>query len=476
MPEGLTMTTGPSLSNEKVDLATLPAALPRSDWLIDAQGVRKKYCRDLRRSLWYGLRDVADALTLRPNAPEVLREHEFWAVNDVSLRLHPGDSLALLGRNGAGKSTLLKLLAGQRSLTVGSVKIRGRVVALTDLGLGFDPVLTGRENAYVNAAVHGIPRRAFDALIEDVIDFSEIRPFIDSAVQTYSSGMKARLGFSVATHLNPDILIVDEVLAVGDLSFKLKCIQHVRTFLRQGGSILLVSHDPYLVQSICNRAIVLDEGRAIFEGTGVEGVSLHFQREHERSLSSVNNFDSTVVDAALRTQCAAPQVGDGILAVSEKAGPGRYVRRGELSSRRPIAIDLIEVLPEEGRFLRPGYPAKVVLRYRSNIAAEVAWGFSLCTEDLQVCIASCAKGLDGGRSHLRAGEHCLMCRIPDFPLQAGVYAVRGGIAAESHAAMVLLGYDDAPCYFSVAAFDISRASNFNMETNDLVVMKTEWCS
>jgi ABC-type polysaccharide/polyol phosphate transport system ATPase subunit len=468
-------TAGTTPSNERMNLTTPSAAVPGPDWLIEAKGVRKKYCRDLRRSLWYGLRDIADALTLRLTAPEVLRDHEFWAVDDVSFRLRPGESLALLGRNGAGKSTLLRLLTGQRSLTAGSIATRGRIVAMTELGLGFDPVLTGRENAYVNAAVHGIPRRAFDALIEEVIDFSEIREFIDSAVQTYSSGMKARLGFSVATHLSPDILIVDEVLAVGDLSFKLKCIQHVRAFLRRGGSILLVSHEPFLVQSICNRAIVLEAGRIIFEGTAVEGVNFHFQLGRKQSSNPVEAFGRATLDAARGTNWATPQSGDGMQMMDEEAAPAHYIRRGELSPHRPVAIDLIEVLPEEGEHLRTGSPAKVVLRYRSNIATEVLWGFTFSTEDLQINIASCSKGLDDGCSHLKAGEHYLVCRIPDFPLLAGVYAIRGGIGeTESKAALAALGYEDAPCYFTVAASDINWTSNENIVRNNLVAIKIEW--
>jgi hypothetical protein len=163
--------------------------------------------------------------------------------------------------------------------------------------------------------------------------------------------------------------------------------------------------------------------------------------------------------------------------MNEKAGPSHYIRRGELSPRRPVAVDLIEVCPEEGKCLRPGCRAKVVLHYRSNVAAEVVWGFAFRTEDLQINIASCTRGLDGGYSHLEVGEHCLVCRIPELPMQAGVYAIQGGIGdAESKAALAMLGYEDAPCYFTVAAPDISRASNYSMFRNDLIAIKTEWDS
>lgn len=238
---------------------------------------------------------------------------------------------------------------------------------------------------------------------------------------------------------------------------------------------MLVSHEPFLVQSICNRAIVLEAGRIIFEGTAVEGVNFHFQLGRKQSSNPVEAFGRATLDAARGTNWATPQSGDGMQMMDEEAAPAHYIRRGELSPHRPVAIDLIEVLPEEGEHLRTGSPAKVVLRYRSNIATEVLWGFTFSTEDLQINIASCSKGLDDGCSHLKAGEHYLVCRIPDFPLLAGVYAIRGGIGeTESKAALAALGYEDAPCYFTVAASDINWTSNENIVRNNLVAIKIEW--
>jgi len=419
-----------------------------TEWLIRASGLRKKYCRDLRRSLWYSLRDVMGALGRDAGDAEALREHEFWAVDDVSFELRRGDSLGLLGRNGAGKSTLIKLVTGQRSLTAGRVEMRGRVVALTELGLGFDPVLTGRENAYVNAAVHGVSRRQFEKLIEKIIDFSELREFIDAAVHTYSSGMKARLGFSVATHLDPDILIVDEVLAVGDLEFRRKCVQHVLTYLKGGGAIVLVAHDPYLVQSICNRVMVLERGRVVFEGTGPEGVDFHFRLGHANMYA------------------AAVEIG-----VDQE--PGEVVP--DLMENRPVVIDRISVVPVEGDALRTGHPVKVSIHYRSRVERDVGWGFSICTRDLQVNIASCAHGFDGGASRLRVGEHALSCVLPELALQAGVYAIRGGIGElHSQAGLAARGYEDSPLYFTVVAPKVTKTTNWQVMQADLVEMKVEW--
>ena len=441
--------------------------LVQEDWLIKVDGVRKKYCRDLRRSLWYGMKDVLGALTLRRQDTNMLREFEFWAVDDVSFELRRGDSLGLLGRNGAGKSTLIKMLSGQRSLSAGSITSRGRIVALTELGLGFNLALTGRENAYVNAAVHGYSREVFDGIIEEIIDFSGIREFIDSAVQTYSTGMKARLGFSVATHLNPDILIVDEVLAVGDLEFRRKCVKHILKYVKGGGSIILVAHDPYLVQSLCNRCIVLDRGRVIFDGTGIDGVHFHFEvgrsKEFNKLSETIEGADSSLGDAVAEAEDLASLP---ILANTSQT---------QLTPEVPIAVDEIEVLSLDGGPLLTGKPAKVLVHYRALEAADITWGFTICTSDMQTSIASCVKGLDGDASHIDAGSGVLTANLPNFPVQPGVFAVRGGIGdAGSLTAVSIKGYRDAPHFFTVVPGEVSRTANYKLLHNDLVNFDVEW--
>jgi len=466
----------PNLSEDTVGVidALQEIAPGDPDWLIKVEGVRKKYCRDLRRSLWYGLSDVVSALTLRSQDTNVLREFEFWAVDDVSFELRRGDSLGLLGRNGAGKSTLIKLISGQRSLSAGSITTRGRIVALTELGLGFNLALTGRENAYVNAAVHGFSREVFDGIIEEIIDFSGIREFIDSAVQTYSTGMKARLGFSVATHLNPDILVVDEVLAVGDLEFRRKCVKHILKYVRDGGSIILVAHDPYLVQSLCNRCIVLDRGRVIFDGSGIDGVNFHFEvgrsKQFNKLAETIEGADSALGDAVAEAEAAA---------VRDLAGlpntPGRALT--PLTAEAPIVLDAIEVLSLDGAPLLTGKSAKVVMHYRSMVPSAITWGFTILTSDLQTSLASCVKGLDGEPTHIEAGEGALTAVLPDLPVQPGVYAVRGGIGdAMSLTAVSIKGYRDAPHFFTIAPGEINRTANYKVLNGDLVSFNVQWQS
>ncbi|HIP72872.1 MAG TPA: ABC transporter ATP-binding protein, partial [Anaerolineae bacterium] len=193
-----------------------------TDILVNVENVSKKFCRNLKRSLWYGVKDVGAEMFGRGSERIELRSQEFWAVKDVSFQLKRGETLGLIGHNGAGKTTMLRMLNGLIKPDTGRITVRGRIQALIALGAGFNPVLTGRENIYVNASVLGISKAETDRRFDQIVDFSGIEEFIDTPVQSYSSGMVVRLGFSIAAHLEPDILLVDEVLAVGDLAFKTK--------------------------------------------------------------------------------------------------------------------------------------------------------------------------------------------------------------------------------------------------------------
>jgi ABC-type polysaccharide/polyol phosphate transport system ATPase subunit len=247
--------------------------------VISARGLAKKFCVDFRRSLWYGLQDVAAEMLCRAGSSE-LRPGEFWALQDASFDLHAGESLGIVGRNGAGKSTLLKLAAGIIKPDRGHLSIRGRVGALVSLGAGFSPLLTGRENIYASAMVHGLSRREVDGLVEEIIDFSGLQDFIDMPVQNYSSGMYARLGFAVAVQMEPDIMLVDEVLAVGDSAFQRKCFDRIYQMQARGTSFVLVSHNPYQIERLCQKATVLAKGRLSPLLDGKDAVALYHELGH----------------------------------------------------------------------------------------------------------------------------------------------------------------------------------------------------
>lgn len=247
------------------------------DVLVRVENVSKRFCRSLKRSLWHGLGDLGKELSGRrhggsSNLPSTstdidLRRDEFWAVKDLSFELRRGECLGLIGRNGAGKTTLLRMLNGLIKPDTGKIEMRGSVGALIALGAGFNPILTGRENIYVNAGVLGIPKNQVARKIEEIVDFAELGKFIDSPVQTYSSGMQVRLGFGVATAIKPDILILDEVLAVGDAGFRFKCYQAIDNLLATS-AIIFVSHNMPDVRRICTDAMILSQGRT----DGVESV------------------------------------------------------------------------------------------------------------------------------------------------------------------------------------------------------------
>jgi lipopolysaccharide transport system ATP-binding protein len=254
---------------------------------ITVSGISKRYCRSLKKSLWYGIRDIGNELSGRGQQADRLRQAEFWALDNISIEVGRSECVGLVGHNGAGKTTLLKLINGLVKPTSGRITVRGSVRALIALGAGFNPVLTGRENIRVASAVLGFSEQETKAQFEEIVAFSELEKFIDSPVQTYSSGMVARLGFAVAVHTRPDILLVDEVLAVGDLRFGMKCFQKIGSFRSEGGAILLVSHNPYTIRSNCDRVVWLEYGkvRAVGEVNEVcDAYELHMGQEAAPSL------------------------------------------------------------------------------------------------------------------------------------------------------------------------------------------------
>ncbi|HEU0131619.1 MAG TPA: ABC transporter ATP-binding protein [Mycobacteriales bacterium] len=191
---------------------------------------------------------------------------EFWAVRDLSLEIDRGETVGLIGANGSGKSTTLKLLAGILQPTSGTVTVNGRIASLLELGAGFNGELSGRDNVYLNASLLGLSRKEVDRHFDEIVAFSELEPFIDNQVKNYSSGMYVRLGFAVAVHIDPDILLVDEVLAVGDEAFQRKCLAKIDEFQKDGRTILFVSHSLDLVENICTRTVVLDHGNVKYIG------------------------------------------------------------------------------------------------------------------------------------------------------------------------------------------------------------------
>lgn len=197
----------------------------------------------------------------------------FNALDDVSFDIADGESVALIGLNGSGKSTTLKLISGVMLPDTGSVGVRGRVAGLIEVGAGFHPDLTGRDNVYLNGAILGMTKEELDSAFDSILEFAEIGEFIDTEVKFYSSGMYLRLAFAVAIHTNPDVFLVDEILAVGDEPFQRKCINYIEGLVAQGTTLVVVSHDLELIQRICKRGIVMEKGRMVFDGACSDAVA-----------------------------------------------------------------------------------------------------------------------------------------------------------------------------------------------------------
>jgi ABC-2 type transport system ATP-binding protein len=282
---------------------------------ISAAGVGKRFLLHHQRAT-----SLKERLLLHRRSTS----EEFWALRDVDLQIGGGQTVGLIGPNGSGKSTLLKVLSGILAPTTGTVAVRGRVASLLELGAGFNGELTGRENVYLNAAILGLSRGETRRYFDDIVAFAELEPLIDNQVKHYSSGQYVRLGFAVAVHVSPDILLVDEVLAVGDESFQRRCLTKIAEFQERGCTILFVTHSLDLVPKVCSRAVVLDHGRVLHDGDPVEAT------ERLRSLLGT----------------AADQSGGAILAPDRPRfvrarlfDPTTGIHKGHYSTGEPMVVD-----------------------------------------------------------------------------------------------------------------------------------------
>lgn len=263
-----------------------------SDTVIRVENLGKKYSIGHQKQERYtALRDViakgAKSLAshlLKPFGTKIASPtvEEFWALKDVSFEVKQGDRVGIIGRNGAGKSTLLKILSRITEPTTGRIAIKGRVASLLEVGTGFHPELTGRENIFLNGAILGMSRVEINKKFDEIVAFAEVDKFLDTPVKRYSSGMYVRLAFAVAAHLEPEILVVDEVLAVGDVAFQKKCLGKMEQVAKEGRTVLFVSHNMGAITNLCSSSIFLDNGQLIFIGSSKEGVSKYLGSVTER--------------------------------------------------------------------------------------------------------------------------------------------------------------------------------------------------
>ena len=277
-----------------------------SDFALRLDHVSKKFRKG---EIYDSLRDLVPALTgrlFRRPATTPLRPREFWALRDIDLVVPRGEALGVIGSNGAGKSTMLKLLTGIMRPTQGSVTVRGRLSALIEVSAGFHPDLTGRENIYLNGTILGMSRKEIQKRFDEIVAFSGLEDFIDTPVKRFSSGMFARLGFAVAAHVDPDVLIVDEVLSVGDYVFQRKSVERMRAIMRGGATVIFVSHNLRAVAELCDRALLLHRGQAVFTGSPSDAIR-HYLEESQTRRVDDGERQASIAKVTLRDQ-AGPAV------------------------------------------------------------------------------------------------------------------------------------------------------------------------
>jgi lipopolysaccharide transport system ATP-binding protein len=371
--------------------------------VIRVENVSKRYRIGLVRQRYHTLRDgIADSVRslFHRNAGNHQQEGTFWALRDVSFEVKTGEVVGVIGRNGAGKSTLLKVLSRITEPTSGFAEIRGRVGSLLEVGTGFHPELTGRENIYLNGAILGMKKAEIDHKFDEIVAFSEVENFIDTPVKHYSSGMHVRLAFAVAAHLEPEIVIIDEVLAVGDMAFQKKCLGKMSDVAKEGRTVLFVSHNMLSVQSLCTRAMVLREGAIIFNGTPERAIGDY--------LASVDQLQSQPLES--RTN----RVG------------GDAFRFVNVEFLHPDTMKPSDVLVS-------GQPVLIRIHYMNKTAKtlkDVSCGISFFTPG-GAHLCGCRARAVGATIDVPPSNGYTECFVPRWPLSAGRYsyhltAERGG--------------------------------------------------
>jgi lipopolysaccharide transport system ATP-binding protein len=375
-----------------------------SDIAIRTAGLGKMYA--LGERLPYGaLRDEIARLLALPfrggGMDPRSRRGQVWAIKDLSFEVARGEVVGIIGRNGAGKTTLLRVLSRITEPTEGSAEIRGRVGSLLEVGTGFHPELTGRENVYLNGAILGMRKREIDDKFDAIVAFSEVERFMDTPVKRYSAGMHVRLAFAVAAHLEPEILLVDEVLAVGDFKFQKKCMGKMNEVSRQGRTVLFVSHNMSSIATLCDRAIFLDSGKVVAEGAAMDVV-----RQYMASLEDVGS------EMVWESPSSAPG-NDSVRLHSIRIVSGSGQARGELDLAEEVIVEISYWCLKDGASPVPSF----WLRNEVGIAvleSNCAAGVSLTDDEWY------------DRPH-PVGLYRSACRLPSQFLNDGVYSVTAGM-------------------------------------------------
>jgi len=357
--------------------------------ILRVEGLGKRYVLGEKRQGQYQRfsETLADMFKLGMSRHASTKD-EFWALRDVSFEINQGDRLGVIGRNGSGKSTLLKLLSRITEPTLGRFALRGRVASLLEVGTGFHPELTGRENIFLNGAILGMSRAEIRKKLDEIVAFAEVDAFLDTPVKRFSSGMYVRLAFAVAAHLEPDVLIVDEVLAVGDAQFQKKCLGKMESVSAEGRTVIFVSHNMGAIRKLCNRGILLENGRLVEDGTAEQVANVYFDR-----INAVSRFEPISI----------AEIGVQVTRVTINEDEG-----GVVIPFQPLVIK-IDLVAERDV---PDIGLQIAL------TKEAVDGILFYTN---------TKNTKNIESFIRRGENTVTCRIESFDLSSGTYMLGFGI-------------------------------------------------
>jgi lipopolysaccharide transport system ATP-binding protein len=423
-----------------------------SNTVIRVENLSKKYLLDHHQQGRSNYKSIRESLTngISSFGKKILNsggnktfnpsQEEFWALKDVSFEIKQGDRVGIIGRNGAGKSTLLKVLSRITEPTNGKIGIRGRIASLLEVGTGFHPELSGRENIFLNGAILGMSRSEIQRKFDEIVDFAEVEKFLDTPVKRYSSGMYVRLAFAVAAHLEPEILIVDEVLAVGDVQFQKKCLGKMEVVGKEGRTVLFVSHTMSAIQALCDRGIVLQSGKVLLDGSTDKAIDTYLetgcaiaqaipikQRKDRSGSGKIKVVDIRIMDSK-RVQVSSIQSG------------GDYCFEidcfNQTDTKLSNVVLSLDIFDERDN---------IVLLFRTNFTNE-------------------AISMDPGLS-------CVRCQIQDLPITLGIY--RTSIFA-SHADQEILDYVKDASSFVVEGGDFFGTGSSGLPSHCKILTKVGW--
>ncbi|MDX8395492.1 MAG: ABC transporter ATP-binding protein, partial [Mariprofundaceae bacterium] len=332
---------------------------------------------------------------------------EFKALDEISFEVKKGESVGIIGRNGSGKSTLLQIICGTLAPTSGTVEINGRVGALLELGSGFNPEFSGKENVYMNASILGLSKKEIDAKYDEIVSFSEIGDFIEQPVKTYSSGMMVRLAFAVQISIQPDILIVDEALSVGDFFFQQKCFNYIRELFSKGVTLLFVSHDMGSVRDLCTRILYLNKGLMLFDGDPVEGIPMYFRESNTLSTTDVDVVKKNLDDQRLALFLKKPVWERKVLSVLET---------------KILAVGLYDESADPTTIARIGEKIRLRVLYQVFSESPIHVGFILKNKFDHIVHVSTSYTLLMTPPSLSGGEMAIYEFLITCNLEAGEYS------------------------------------------------------